>query len=296
MQATDVGAALPSRRRQEDLLNYAWWLLRKTPRYSVGVAILLFVLLSSVLGPWFDRYDPVEARLSDALEHPSLHHWFGTDRSGMDVFTRILWAPRIDLGIAISAVLLSVCFGVPLGLVAGYGRGVVASLLSRLSDVIQAFPVFVLAMAFVAVAGANVRNVVWVLGIISIPVYLKLTRSEVLSLREREFIEAARSVGSSTTDILFRELLPNSIHSCVVQLSVNVGWNILLTAGLSFIGAGVPIPQPEWGVMIAIGAEDMITGQWWPSVFPGLAMGLTVLGFALAGEYLGHVLDPLKRH
>jgi peptide/nickel transport system permease protein len=295
MQTEIPLAAIAARREREGMRNYASWLLWRTPRYSFGLAILLFVLLSSTLAPWLSHYNPVEAQLSDALEPPSLNHWFGTDRSGMDVFTRVLWAPRIDLTIAISAVILSVGLGVPAGLVAGYKRGLVASILSRLSDVIQAFPVFVLAMAFMAVTGANVRNVMWVLGLISIPVYLKLVRSEVLSLREREFVEAARSIGTSTTGILFRELLPNSTSPCVVQLSVNIGWNILLTAGLSFIGAGVPVPAPEWGVMIAIGAEDMVTGQWWPSVFPGLAMGLTVLGFALAGEYLGDVLDPLKR-
>ena len=275
--------------------KYAWWLLRTTPRFVLGVSVLLLVILGATLAPWLGHYDPVEARLSDTLEPPTSRHWFGTDRSGMDVFTRVLWAPRIDLGIAIGAVVLSVGVGVPAGLVAGYKRGLVANALSRLSDVVQAFPVFVLAMAFMAVTGASVRNVVWVLGFISIPVYLKLVRSEVLSLREREFVEAARSIGTTTTGILFRELLPNAVGTCVVQLSVNVGWNILLTAGLSFIGAGVPVPEPEWGIMIAIGAEDLVTGHWWPSVFPGAAMGLTVLGFALVGEFFGQVLDPLKR-
>ncbi len=275
--------------------SYALQVLHTTPRYGVGVAILVVVVLAAVLAPWLGHYDPVEARLSDTLEPPTWRHWFGTDRSGMDVFTRVLWAPRIDLGIAIAAVALSVGIGVPAGLVAGYYRGVLASGLSRLSDVVQAFPVFVLAMAFMAVTGANVRNVVWVLGFISVPVYLKLVRSEVLSLREREFVEAARSIGTGNASILFRELLPNAVAPCVVQLSVNVGWNILLTAGLSFIGAGVPVPEPEWGIMVAIGAEDLVTGHWWPSVFPGVAMGLTVLGFALVGEFLGQVIDPLKR-
>jgi peptide/nickel transport system permease protein len=161
--------------------------------------------------------------------------------------------------------------------------------------VIQAFPVFVLAMSIMAITGANVTNVIWVLGFISIPVYLKLVRGQVLSLREREFIEAARCIGSRPRDILFRELLPNAVPPCFVQLSVNIGWNVLLTAGLSFIGAGVRVPKAEWGSMIGIGAEGLITGYWWSSLLPGLVMGLTVLGFALLGDFVGEVLDPAKR-
>jgi peptide/nickel transport system permease protein len=276
-------------------LRYALYVLRTNPRYMVGIAIVLLVVLGGALAPWITPYDPVEARLDHVLLPPGPDHWMGTDRSGMDIFTRVVWAPRIDLAIAISAVLISVLIGVPLGLLAGYERGFVGTAISRGSDVLQAFPIFVLAMGFMAVTGGNVHNVIWVLGFVNVPVYLKLVRAQVLSLREREFVEAARAIGLGKRDILFRELLPNALAPCFVQLSVNVGLNILLAAGLSFIGAGVPVPAAEWGIMIAIGAEDLITGHWWPSLFPGIAMGVTVMGFALLGEFFGEIADPAKR-
>lgn len=275
--------------------SYALYVLGRNPSHVAGLLIVLTIFVLTLFVPWLTPYHPEEARLKDALQPPSATHWFGTDRSGMDILTRVLYAPRIDLGIGISAVIISVVLGVPLGLIAGYSRGLLGEVVSRISDVIQAFPVFVLAMSIMAITGANVTNVIWVLGFISIPVYLKLVRAQVLSLREREFIEAARCIGSKNSDILFRELLPNAVAPCFVQLSVNIGWNVLLTAGLSFIGAGVRVPKAEWGAMIGVGAEDLITGYWWSSLFPGLVMGLTVLGFGLLGEFLGEVLDPAKR-
>jgi peptide/nickel transport system permease protein len=168
-------------------------------------------------------------------------------------------------------------------------------LVLRLADLLQAFPVFVLAMALVAVAGPSVRNVIIVVGLLNAPIYVRLVRSEVLTFRERPVIEAAKCVGNSNLAILGHYLLPNNLESALVQASANVGMAILLTASLSFIGAGVPVPTPEWGSMVGIGAPMMITGEWWAAFFPGVAIGLCVFGFALFSDAIRVLVNPEKR-
>jgi peptide/nickel transport system permease protein len=160
---------------------------------------------------------------------------------------------------------------------------------------VQSFPVFVLAMALVAVTGQKMSNVILVVAFLNAPIYMRLMRSGVLSARESTYVEAARCVGNSDSRIVFRHILPNVINPSITQASVNIGWAILLTSGLSFIGAGVPVPKAEWGAMIAVGAPTVITGEWWSSLFPGLAIAITVLGFALVGDGLRAYFDPTTR-
>jgi peptide/nickel transport system permease protein len=219
----------------------------------------------------------------------------------MDVFSRVIFSARIDLVIAVLGTLLSLGIGLPLGVIAGYfagTRGIWAWLsegIMRVADVLQAFPVFVLAIALVAALGQSARNVILAIAFVNAPIYLRLLRTQALSLRERRFIDAARVSGSSELRIVFRHILPNAVAPAIIQASVNMGWAVLLTAGLSFVGAGVRVPTPEWGSMIAVGAQNMITGQWWPALFPGIAIALTVLGFALIGDSLELMLDPVRR-
>ena len=171
-----------------------------------------------------------------------------------------------------------------------------AEVIGRIADLVQALPVFVVAMALVAASpGSKMLNIIFVVALINSPVYLRLARTQVLAVRDRTFVESARAMGNSNRAILRRHVLPNSLGAVLVQLSVNVGWAILLTAGLSFVGAGIQVPTPEWGSMISSGAGNIITGGWWISMFPGLALGLTVFGFAITGETIAKILDPTNR-
>jgi len=225
----------------------------------------------------------------------------GTDSIGMDIFSRVLWSPRTDLVIATLATGLSFLIGTSIGLFAGYfdGAGGVRGFLSqtilRTLDIVQAFPVFIFALALVAALGASTANVVAAVAFANAPVFLRLTRPEVLSVRERRFIEASRSIGNSETRAMIRHVLPNALTPALSNVSITIGWSILLTAGLSFVGAGVKVPTAEWGVMISSGSENMITGEWWPAFFPGVALSITVLSYSLLADGLRQYLDPTKR-
>lgn len=214
-------------------------------------------------------------------------HWFGTDNSGLDVFSRVLAAPRTDILIALTAGSISAVLGTVIGLIAGFWRNIVTETIMRLSDLLQSFPVFITAMILVSLAGRNVHNIILTLGIVYTPIFVRLTRAEVLVQMTSGYVEAARALGNNSWRIAVRHVLPNSLVPTMIQLSTTVGFCILLTAGLSFIGAGIRPPAPEWGLMIAQGAPQMITGAWWMSIFPGVAISLTILGYAV----LGHALE-----
>jgi peptide/nickel transport system permease protein len=290
-----------ARPRRTGRLELFLLVLRQHPLFAFGYVLVLVIVLLALLAPVVAPFDPEEANAAASLVGPSWDHLLGTDVSGMDVFSRVIHSARIDLLIAVAGTLLSLVIGAPLGLLAGYFAGTrgawswLAEAIMRTADVLQAFPVFVLAIALVAALGQSAQNVIFAIAFVNAPIYLRLLRTQALSLRERRFVEAARVAGNSELRIVYRHILPNSMAPALVQLSVNMGWAILLTAGLSFVGAGVRVPTPEWGSMIAVGAQNMITGQWWPALFPGIAIALTVLGFALIGDSLELMLDPVRR-
>lgn len=268
---------------------------RTHPGLVIGAGLLTMQVIAIVFAPWLAPYPPMEADPINALLPPSADHWFGTDISGMDVYSRVIFATRINLLISIVAVSGSFLIGVPMGLLIGYYRGWLGALVMRGFDFIQSFPIFVLGMALVSVLGQAIWNVAIVLAVLFIPIFARLIRGEVLSLRERSFVSAARCSGASDLSIMFRHILPNAMTPAIVQISISIGMAILLTAGLSFIGAGVRVPTPEWGVMVSIGAQQMILGVWWVALFPGLAIVVSVLSFALLGDALRDLSDPSRR-
>lgn len=262
-------------------------------------AAFLVILFLAAFGPLLAPFSTVNADPTQRLMPPSAKHLFGTDENGIDVLSRLLAAPRTDVTIALVATALSVAIGAGLGVFAGFFEGSTRRWLHwaseiglRFLDILQAFPVFILAMVLVAVRGTGPMNVLFAVAFVNFPVFLRLVRSEVLSLRERPFAEAARAIGNSDFGVCFRHLLPNAWPNVLVQVSVTVGFAILLTAGLSFVGAGVSPPTPELGSMIASGAKFMILGQWWVVMFPGLMLGIIVFIFAMMGEILGRLLEP----
>ena len=283
------------------LLRSVGHVARVRPRFVIGYGIVVATLLAALLAPLIAPYSPIEANPAQFLQPPGWHHLFGTDAVGMDVFSRTVYAPRIDLTIAIAGTLISAVVGSVMGALVGYyssGRGVrvwLAYGVMRAADVLQAFPVFVFAIALVASLGQSIQTVVLAIAFVNAPIYLRLMRSQVISIREMRYVEASLVAGLSDMRTIFRHIVPNAIGPVLAQLSVNVGWAILLTAGLSFVGAGVRAPAPEWGSMIAMGFQNVVTGQWWPSVFPGLALAVSVFGFSLVGLSIEVFADPVKR-
>ena len=276
-------------------LRHARHVLADNPVTLVATGLFTLFVLLALVGPWIVPYDPLATNTSIALQPPSAAHWFGTDALGRDILSRTLVATRLDLGIAVAAVAASFVVGIPLGLAAGYFGGWWDVVVTRLSDTIMAFPLFVLAMAMVAALGNRVENIVIATAIINLPFYIRFARAEVNVRRNAGWVEAARACGDSHLSVILRVLLPNVLPAMAVQISLNLGWAILNAAGLSFIGLGVKPPTPEWGIMVAEGARFISTGKWWLVAFPGLALMMTVLCFNLLGDGLRDILDPRMR-
>ena len=250
---------------------------------KIGLLLVIVFVMLAIIGPYITPFDTTAA--TDSVNQaPSGKHWFGTDASGFDIFSRVVAAPRIDVTIAVVATLLSLVIGSLVGLLASFFRGWAGELVMRFSDTVQAFPLFVLAIVVVVGFGRSYVVIVIVIALLNVPIYLRLIRAEVLSLRERTFVEAARATGDRGVSIAIRHVLPNAMTPGFAQASITFGYSIIITAGLSFIGAGVQPPTPEWGSMIAAGKDGIIIGQWWTSVFPGLPMSACVFGFAVVGE------------
>ncbi len=272
-------------------------------RYVMGenpvtfVAFLLFfaLIILGVVGPALVPYDPLASDTANALKPPTWAHWFGTDNLGRDIFSRVVVATRLDLGIAVAAVALSFVIGSVFGACAGFFGGWVDKSVGRVTDTIMAFPLFVLSMGIVAALGNTVENIVYATAIINLPFYARVARAETNVIRTAGFVEAARISGNSDFRILAFQIGPNILPPMMVQISLNMGWAILNAAGLSFIGLGVRPPTPEWGIMVAEGASFIVSGEWWAAIFPGLALMSAVLCFNLLGDGLRDLIDPRKK-
>lgn len=261
------------------------------------IAAVLFVLfvVMALFGPMLVPYDPLASNSSRALQAPSAQHWFGTDSLGRDIFSRVVVATRLDLGIAFTAVAASFLIGMPLGLAAGFFGGWWDRIITRLADTIMAFPLFVLAMGIVAALGNTIGNIILATAIINLPFYIRVARAEANVRRGAGWVEAARLSGNSDVRILAMHLFPNSLPPAMVQVSLNLGWAILNAAGLSFIGLGVRPPDAEWGILVAEGAQYIVSGEWWVSLFPGAVLMLAVFTFNLLGDALRDLFDPRRR-
>jgi peptide/nickel transport system permease protein len=260
----------------------------------LGAAIVLVVLLVAVFGSWIAPHDPNRIDLLSVLKPPSWSHPFGTDNLGHDMFSRVLAGARISVEVAVIILTLSVTFGTLLGIASGLLGGLADEVIMRVTDLFLAFPAFILAAAIAATLGPSLNHTVLALAVVFWPWYTRLARGQVLSLREREFVLASRVAGARTPWIATRHVLVNVLPIIVVQVSLDVGYAMLATSALSFLGLGAQPPTPEWGALITDGRSFIQTAWWWPT-FPGLALAVTVLGFNLLGDGLRDAIDPRLR-
>jgi ABC-type dipeptide/oligopeptide/nickel transport system permease subunit len=258
---------------------------------QVSFWIVTFIVLTAAAAPLAAPYNPAEPDYDASLTGPSADHPLGTDLTGRDVLSRILFGARISLLVGVIAVGMAVSIGVPIGAVAGFVGGWVDETMMRVMDVMMSFPSLVLALALVGALGPSLRNVILVIGIVYTPQYARLIRGSVLSVKEEEFVEAARNTGLSDLKILFKHVIPNAFTPVLVQGTFHVATAIIFEASLSFLGLGVQPPTATWGVMIADG-RSYLPEQWWISTFPGIAIMITVLSFNLLGDGLRDELDP----
>ena len=261
---------------------------------ALGVLIVLGLLCSAIFAPWITPYDPQEQFSEDARRPPSAEYFFGTDTIGRDVFSRVVFGTRVSLLVGIASMAIASMSGITIGLIAGYYGGRLDTLLMRTMDALLAFPAVLLAIFIIAVLGPSLLNAILAVGIVYTPTFARLTRANALSIREKEYLEAARAIGARDVRIMLRVILRNSLSPIVVQFSLGVGYAILVEAGLSFLGLGVQPPTPAWGSMLGFGRNFMSMAPWL-TAFPGLAIFVTVLGFNFVGDGLREALDPHMR-
>ncbi|RUL51650.1 nickel transporter permease [Lysinibacillus antri] len=273
----------------------AWRSFKKSKAALVGAAIVLFFVFLAVFGPLFVPQGINDQNLSVRLLPPSSEYWFGTDDFGRDIFSRIVHGARISLAVGFLSVILSAVVGSFLGMIAGYYGRWIDTIISRIFDIMLAFPSILLAIAIVSILGPSLQNALIAIAIINIPNFGRLIRSKVLSVKEEEYIVAARAIGMKDARILFRHVLPNSLSPVIVQGTLAIATAIIEAAALSFLGLGATAPQPEWGKMLSDARIHIMTAPW-TILFPGIAIMLTVLGFNLMGDGLRDALDPKMKN
>jgi len=287
-------AEIKAKPSSNSMLRHARYVISENPVTGFAFALFMLIALCALLGPAIVPYDPL-ASGGATLSPPSSAHWFGTDQTGRDIFSRVVVATRLDFIIAVTSVALVFAMGGFAGVAAGFFGGWTDRIVGRISDTIMAFPLFVLAMGIVAALGNTVTNIVIATAIINFPLYVRVARAEANVRRDAGFVQAARLSGNGDFRILLMHILPNIMPIMMVQISLTMGYAILNAAGLSFIGLGVKPPTPEWGIMVAEGAANIISGEWWIALFPGAALMLAVFCFNLLGDGLRDLVDPQRR-
>lgn len=268
-----------------------WEMFYKNKLAMTGCGIVILLFAVSLLAPWIAPYDPGAIDLKQVLAPPSGHHWFGTDQLGRDVLSRMIWGARISLKVGFVATGLAILIGMVLGAVAGFYGGWIDALIMRFVDIMLCFPTFFLILAVIAFLEPSIWNIMIVIGLTGWMGVTRLVRADFISLRERDFVRAARAIGANDARIIFIHILPNALASILVAATLGIAGAILTESALSFLGIGVQPPTPSWGNILTAG-KDNIDIAWWLSLYPGLAILITVVGYNLLGEGIRDASDP----
>lgn len=287
--------AVEEKEESASLWREGWRRFRENRIALVGLGIVIFFILLAILAPLIAPYSITEQNLTQRLQPPSSKHLFGTDDFGRDIFSRVIYGARISLWVGFFSMLGSVIVGSLLGIIAGYYGRWIDGIISRLFDIMLAFPSILLAIGIVTVLGPSLQNALIAIVVINVPNFGKLIRSRVLSIKQEEYIMASKAIGMSDMRILFHHILPNSMAPIIVQGTLAIATAIIEAAALGFLGLGAQPPNPEWGKMLA-DSKDFLTQAPWTMIFPGLAIMLTVLGFNLMGDGLRDALDPRMKN
>jgi len=289
--AVSVRAARPKQRRV-----FSWRNIRGEPRFLIGCTLIGLLILAAIFAPLLAPLNPMISHPAEANQPPGVEHLLGTDDLGRDVLGRTVYGARISLSVGIIAVGIGLGVGVALGLTAGYRGSWADLLISRVIDALLAFPALLLAISITAALGPSLTNTMIAIGIVAIPIYARLARGQVLQAKEREYVEAARTIGASEWRIATRHILVNIFNPLIVQASLSIAFAILAEASLSFLGLGAQPPTPSWGADINHARDYLGNGFWWMSVGPGVAILLTVFSFNLLGDSVRDLLDPRLRN
>ena len=269
----------------------AWTAIYKNKLMLTGGGLVLALLIVSILAPWLSPYDPGQIDLNNVLAAPSMEHLFGTDQLGRDVLSRMIWGARISLKVGFVATGLAILVGTFLGALSGYYGGWIDSVIMRFVDIMLCFPTFFLILAVIALLEPSIWNIMIIIGLTGWMGVTRLVRADFISLRERDFVQAARAIGAGDARIIFLHILPNAMASILVAATLGMAGAILTESALSFLGIGVQPPTPSWGNILTAG-KDNIDIAWWLSLYPGLAILTTVVGYNLLGEGIRDLLDP----
>ncbi|MCP1837688.1 peptide/nickel transport system permease protein [Bradyrhizobium sp. USDA 4524] len=287
-------APLAAAETLESPARRAWRRLIRRKGAVLGLAVIALFILLAVFAPLIVPYDPVATSWSLVRKAPSAQHWFGTDELGRDVFARIVFGARASLLAGVISVGIALAIGVPLGLVAGYRGGFIDALISRITDAMLACPFLILAIALAAFLGPSLSNAMIAIGVSATPIFIRLTRGQVMSVKVEDYVEAARAMGNPRWRIALVHILPNILPALLVQATLSIAAAIIAEAALSFLGLGQQPPAPSWGSMLNA-AQRFLTSAPWMAVWPGLAIFLVVLSFNLVGDGLRDALDPKAR-
>ncbi len=287
MTAIDQTAPVPAKRQE----NRAWKKMKRNRSALAGMCIVLFFALLAAAAPLLPIPDPVATSWSAIRKAPSAAHWLGTDDLGRDILSRMIWGAQASLMAGVVSVLIAVAIGVPFGLISGYFGGWVDMVISRITEALLAMPFLIMAIALAAFLGPSLMNAMIAIGLSAMPIFVRLTRGQVLAVKTEDYVEGARSIGLGHIDIMTRYILPNVFAPIIVQATLTVATAIIAEASLSFLGLGQQPPAASWGSMLNI-AKNFLTQAPWMAMWPGIAIFLVVIGFNLLGDGLRDALDP----
>ena len=278
----------------ESPLRRAWRRLLRRKSAVLGLVIVVLLIIVAIFAPLIAPFDPVQQAYAYVRKPPSMRNWFGTDESGRDLLSRVIFGARASLLAGVVSVAIAVSIGVPVGMLAGYRGGLTDALISRITDAMLAIPFLIQAIALAAFLGPSLTNAMIAIGVTATPIFVRLTRGQVLVVKTEDYVEAARAVGNGPFRIAFRHILPNIAPALLVQASLTIAAAIIAEASLSFLGLGQQPPAPSWGSMLNT-AQRFLTNAPWMAIWPGLAIFLAVLSFNLLGDGLRDALDPKER-